>query len=196
MTTINTQTNQIKTSFHLLFVRLLSIYVGILKEKAMLHSLIDNWKSKAAATAIAVGLAFGAVAPAHAGEPQTVTLTPGERGLDAVQGRRDMRHFSEDTETRGIGVFINLQANAPMTGDQIGEWVKAQFAGVNVPVEYRFNQSRGTGTDLTFYVRGVHYVHNIDDVPTKLPEVYANHQGAWLPETVALNGEGPQVTRN
>lgn len=133
---------------------------------------------------------------AQAQEKQTVGLTAGERGLDGVQGIRDMLHYSEEPETKGIGVFINLQANAPMTGEQIGEWVKAQFANVNVPVEYRFNQSKGTGTDLTFFVRGVDYVHNIDDVPTKLPQVYASHQGAWLPETVALNEDGPKVTRN
>ena len=150
------------------------------------------------AAALAVSLAFGAVA-APANDVNAGELTPGQRGLvaapanDAEAGERpshmmrDMRHYSEDPTERGIGAFINLQANAPVTGDQIGQWIQAQFDGIEdpVPVDYRVNQSRGTTTDITFYVRGVDYELNIEELQTRLIEILNSHRGAWLPETTA-----------
>ncbi len=123
---------------------------------------------------------------AEAGEAKAAT--PGERGLDAVQGRRDMRHYSEDPNSRGIGVFINLQHDATLEqGRDLGDWLKAAFASRGVPVEYRLNQSRGTATDLTFYVKGVDFAVNVGSLKEELPQMLAHHRGAWLPDTVSLN---------
>ena len=132
------------------------------------------------------GAAAGAVL---ASLPFSNDAEAGQPVLDGVQGMREMRHYSEDENTRGIGVFINMQANAPVTGEQIGQWLQAQFAGIDppVPVQYRVNQSQGTATDITFYVRGVDFTINVGNLQTELREVLAHHRGAWSPETVSLN---------
>ena len=143
------------------------------------------------AAALAVSLVFGSAAAlandVNAGEARSVTLTPGQRGLDAVQGRDDMADYSRDPSRRGIGAFINLRANSSVTGDQIGQWIQGQFDGIEdpVPVDYRVNQSRGTATDITFYVRGVDYTLNVAELQTRLIEILNKHRGAWLPETTA-----------
>lgn len=107
----------------------------------------------------------------------------------AVQMADEMDEFSRDPQTQGIGVFINLQANAPVTGDKIGQWLQRQFATITppVPVDYRVHQSRGTATDITFYVRGYGFTVNVGDLRAELPQVLAHHRGAWLPEQAALN---------
>lgn len=149
-----------------------------------------------AATGIALAIATTPFASdADAGEAQASTLTPGQRGLDAVQGRRDMRKYSKLPNTRGIGAFINLQANAPVTGDQIGKWIQAQFAGIEnpIPVDYRTNQSRGTTTDITFYVRGYDFTLNIEELQARLREILAHHRDVWPQETASLSK--PSVAR-
>lgn len=148
---------------------------------------LTHWKHTSAVTILAVGLAFSASA-SHAQEAASdpSDLTPGERGLVATQGRRDVRQYSENSEVRGIGVFINMQKEAPWTADQIGQWVVAQFGAVNVPVEYRSNQSQGTATDITFYVRGIPLDPvNIADLRAEIPKIYKHYQGAWLPYTTS-----------
>ncbi|OSQ47036.1 hypothetical protein TALK_13475 [Thalassospira alkalitolerans] len=129
---------------------------------------------------------------AKAATSETITneqaTTPGERGLDAVQGRDDMAAYSRDPNSRGIGIFINLQADTTIEqGQDLGDWLKGAFASRDIPVEYRINQSRGTATDLTFYVKGYDFTVNVGNLKTELSQVLAHHRGAWLPETVALN---------
>lgn len=102
---------------------------------------------------------------------------------------RDMRHYSEDSATQGIGVFINMQADAVVTGEQIGENLRRAFAGLNppVPLEYRVNQSQGTATDITFYVKGYDFTINIADLKTELRQVLAHHRDLWPTAQVSLN---------
>jgi len=64
----------------------------------------------------------------------------------------------------GIGIFINLQADAAGKGDLIGQNLQNAFASRGVPTEYHVNQSRGTSTDITFYVRGVDYSLNVESL--------------------------------
>jgi len=153
------------------------------------------------AGALALPLTLASFGPAandaYAGEANAATpaaTTPGERGLDAVQGMRDMRHYSEDPATRGIGVFINLQKDAPEGyGNKIGKKLQEVFATRNIPVQYRLNQSRGTATDITFYVQGIDFTVNIDDIGANLPTILAHHNDVWLPgKTASL---GPEITQ-
>lgn len=129
---------------------------------------------------------------AEAGEAQAAT--PGERGFDAVQGMRDMRRYAKDPNTQGIGVFINLQADAPDGyGDKIGGIIKNAFAAKGIPADYRYNRSRGTATDLTFYVGDYHFTINVSDLKRDLPKVYAHHQDIWrAPGKLSLNDTQPQ----
>ena len=133
---------------------------------------------------------FGAAAGVGAFGLASFPANDAEAGERPSHMMRDMRHYSEDPSERGIGAFINLRANSSVTGDQIGEWIQAQFAGIEDPVQvdYRVNQSRGTATDITFYVRGVDYTLNVAELQTHLIEILKSHRGAWLPEaTAALN---------
>ena len=206
--------SQIKILFHLQFKAILYIRKAYLKDNFMIDRLKNIWSigassekhepnltRRGALRALmggAAALAFVALPGGNvvqAQDRQTAGLSAGERGLNAVQGRRDMRLFSEDVEKQGIGVFINLQADAPADGgDTLGEWVQRQFSGVQppIPVEYRVNRSRGTATDLTFYVRGVGTPLNMAELRARLPEIYNDYKGAWLPETTAL---APEVSR-
>ncbi|MBP5857413.1 hypothetical protein KAJ83_10375 [Marivibrio halodurans] len=131
---------------------------------------------------------------AQAGEAKAATLESSNGEVEnTFDTRRELRHYSEDSETRGVGVFINLQENAPWTGDEIGKWIKNQFAGVGVPVEYRVNQSQGTATDITLYAGGYDFTINIAELKHELPRVYAHHQDIWnAPDQVSLNNQQPQ----
>ena len=175
--------------------------------RMLLNDLKATFTKTIAGPVLGAALAFGAAMPiatipgpandAYAQSGQ-IASAPAGRELNAVQGMRDMRRYSEDAATRGIGVFINLQANALMTGQQIGEKLRTAFGSLNppVPVEYRFNQSRGTATDVTFYVRGVDFTMTVTDIVNKgLTGVLAHHRGAWLPETASLESNKPAVTR-
>lgn len=152
---------------------------------------------KAAAAIVAAPLALASFGPAandaHAGEPQLAATQPNitqEQAIAITEKARDMRKYSEDPDTRGIGVFINLQASAPMTGEQIGDYLRDQFADLNppVPLEYRVNQSRGTATDVTFYVRGFDFTMTVTDIANEgLGSILAHHRGAWRPAQVSLN---------
>ncbi|MBP5856692.1 hypothetical protein KAJ83_06710 [Marivibrio halodurans] len=123
---------------------------------------------------------------AQAGEAKAAT--PGERGLDAVQGMDDMAAYSRDPNKRGIGIFINVQGNAPDDyGDRIGQRLGEIFEGQGVPTEYRVNRSRGTTTDITFYVNGYNFTINIDDIKGNLGRVYAHYQDEWGPRQVSQN---------
>ena len=131
---------------------------------------------------------------AHAGEPQTASAPQqeitNEQAIAITEKRRAMRKFSEDPKTKGIGVFINLQAGAtPADGDQIGGILKNAFASKGVSLEYRTNHSLGTATDITFYVKGVPYKMTLGEIKGNLGTVLSHHQGAWLPETAALSPE-------
>ena len=157
----------------------------------------DNWTGRA----LGAALAFGAVAmpivaipgpanDAYAQSGQVATAPSGKAGevANTFDARRELRKYSENPATRGIGVFINLQADAPDGyGDKIGNILKNAFAKRGILVDYRYNRSRGTATDITFYVHGVDYDVNVDDLKPKLPQILARHQGAWLPDRVSLN---------
>ncbi|ODS24764.1 hypothetical protein AB835_01535 [Candidatus Endobugula sertula] len=170
------------------------------KAREMLRALKDFQESAtgyvistvAAATTIA-SLTFSDAAQAEnpvTAQPVAATqsLNAGERGLDAVQGRHDMEDYSNDTSIRGIGIFINLQGNASFTeGQALGDKLKNAFASRGVPVEYRINHSRGTATDLTFYVKGVDYKVNVANIQRDLGTILAKHNGAWLVENASLD---------
>ncbi len=151
----------------------------------------SNLGKKAMAAAVAVPMAlvsFGPAAnPAHAGEANAATVDTTASGERAIDKARAMRKYSEDPAIQGVGVFINLQHDlSEDIGNQVGEKLKRAFATKGVEMDYRINQSRGTATDLTFYVRGVPYVINIRDVKSNLGQVLATHQGTWLPEKVSM----------
>lgn len=137
-----------------------------------------------AATVAFASLPLGKRAEAQSGQ---VATAPADRELNAVQGMRDMRRYSENKQIQGIGIFINLQADAPMTGEQIGERLRAAFAGLNPPVsaQYRVNQSRGTATDITFYVRGIDFTLGIGEIKGKLGTLLAHHRDVWQPERLS-----------
>jgi len=143
--------------------------------------------------AVALTVVPGPANDAFAQSNGQIATAPGARGLDGVQGMDDMAAFSKKPDIRGIGAFINLEAHAPVTGDQVGEWLQGQFAGVNPPVrlEYRVNQSRGSATDITFYVRGFDFKLNVGELETRLHEILAHHRDVWLPETLASNAATP-----
>jgi len=100
---------------------------------------------------------------------------------DSFDKRRAMRNYSKDPDRRGIGVFINLQRDAPISGDQIGQWLQKHYAAETPPVavDYRVNQSRGAATDLTFYVGGHDFIVNVGDLQGKLDTMLAHHRDVW-----------------
>ena len=184
----NTRKRRIFPSyFNILLLNVTIMSLAALKDTFTKTRLLNAAK----VAVVALPAAFMAVsAPAndaYAGQAQTTTLTPGERGLDAVQGRRVMRHYSQDAGVQGIGVFINLQADAAGKGELLGNRLVEMLANKNPPVsaEYRINQSRGTATDITFYVRGIDFTVNLGDLRDNLDTVLAHHRGAWLPEQTA-----------
>lgn len=146
------------------------------------------------AAAGALGVATAAIPGpannAHAGEAQAATPAANS-GLMM----RQLRHYSEDADTKGIGVFINFQANAPVTGEQIAHWLRGQLVDgqTAIPFKYRTNQSHGTTTDFTFYVRGDHLTLNIEDLQADIHKVLDHHRGIWLPETASLSK--PTITQ-
>lgn len=150
------------------------------------NKLISGFSGAAMAVTGALASLPATTSDAYAAEPQTAS-TPGERGLDAVQGRDDMAAYSKNPNIQGIGIFINLQANAAGKGHILGKKLQRGFAGLNPPIQtqYRINQSRGTATDVTFYVRGVDYTFNLAELKANLGTVLARHNGAWLPERVS-----------
>lgn len=140
------------------------------------------------AAVLSAGLLLTPASNAQAGEAHAATA--GERGLDGVQGMRDMRHFSEDANTKGIGIFINVQANASAGyGDRIGQALKSGFGKRGIAADYRINQSRGTATDITFYVQGYDFTVNIDDLRAEIPRIFAHYGDLWKPEQVSLNAQ-------
>ena len=95
--------------------------------------------------------------------------------------RRELRRYSEDPNTRGIGIFINLQRDGTEEdGERLGNRLREIFAARGIPVEYRINHSRGTATDLTFYVGGYDFTINVADLASRLGRVYAHHQDIWV----------------
>ncbi len=163
--------------------------IGTLRERFSEINIVKTARAGALALALA---SFGPAAnDAAAGEVNAatpvVTTTPGERGLDAVQGRDDMAAYSKDPKVQGIGVFINLREGSSVTGDQIGKWVQNQFAGINPPVsvDYRVNQSRGTATDVTFYVQDFAFTLNVSELQTGLKTILGHHRDVWLSEQQA-----------
>lgn len=127
---------------------------------------------------------------AEAGEAKaatTETITD-EQARAITQKAREMRHYSEDEATKGVGVFINLQKDAPMTGEQIGEHLRMAFGSLKPPIslEYRVNQSQGTATDITFYVQGYDFTMTVTDIAQKgIGSILAHHQDVWS-EQVSL----------
>lgn len=153
--------------------------------------------SKMRVAALALPLVFGGMAANDAiAQNNQVAAVPDAQKYNAVYGRDAMDEYSQKSEIQGIGVFINMGKNTPMTGDQLGEWIQRQFAGINppVPVDYRVNQSRGTATDITFYTRGFPLKLNVGELVEKLPDVLNHHRDQWLPEaTTAATERAPTV---
>tara|TARA_R110001606_G_scaffold396832_3_gene571758 strand:- start:1617 stop:2120 length:504 start_codon:yes stop_codon:yes gene_type:complete len=142
----------------------------------------------AGALALSVALAsFGPAAnDAHAGEPQTASVP--ETTQTPVQMADEMDAYSQNPDTKGIGAFINLRKDSSVSGDDIGQWIRNQFAAVGVPVEYRVNQSRGSATDITLYAGGFDFTVNVAELEKKLPTIYAHHQDVWTPaKTASVN---------
>ncbi|ODS22388.1 hypothetical protein AB835_14470 [Candidatus Endobugula sertula] len=178
------------------------------KAREMLRALKDFQESAtgyvistvAAATTIA-SLTFSDAAQAEnpvTAQPVAATqsLNAGERGLDGVQGIQDMEEYSRDASIQGVGIFINLQKNPPLTGEQIGEIFRNKFGEKKVPVQYRYNQSRGTATNITFYIKGVNYTYNISEVIEKFDTLVSRHSGAWTLETAALDDNNQTLALN
>ena len=117
---------------------------------------------------------------------------PGGGGAEAseqnsLEMRDEMDAYSLDPSHQGIGLFINLQAGATLEqGQKLGDNMKRAFASRGVPVEYRLNQSRGTATDLTFYVKGVDFTIGLPDLKRDLRNVLAHHGDVWPRRTSAL----------
>ena len=100
----------------------------------------------------------------------------------------EMDAYSQNPDTKGIGAFINLRKDSSVSGDDIGQWIRNQFAAVGVPVEYRVNQSRGSATDITLYAGGFDFTVNVAELEKKLPTIYAHHQDVWTPaKTASVN---------
>ncbi len=109
-------------------------------------------------------------------------------GRTPVEMMHEMQDYSEDPNHRGVGIFINLQRGTTIEqGEQLGERLKSAFAGRGVPVEYRINQSKGTATDLTFYVRGYDFTINVADLRGQLGNVLAHHRDVWAPGQATLS---------
>jgi hypothetical protein len=135
-------------------------------------------------SALAGAAMFAAVPGANdaqAGEAKAsaIALTP-------LEMRDEMADFARAPNPKGIGVFINLQADAPMTGDEIGEWIQKQFDPVDVRVAYHFIQSKGTATDITFYIPDstseenvIPIKVNVSEINARLPEIYQHYRDHW-----------------
>jgi hypothetical protein len=176
----------------------------ILNEPIVITALREKFKQStlgkaALAGALAVPLMLASLGPAandaYAGEVKaatTETITD-EEARAITEKAREMRHYAKDPDIRGIGVFINLQENAPENyGEKLGDTLKGVFAKYGIPMEYRVNRSRGTATDLTFYV-GEHIVPvRYPDLKSELPRVYAHHKDIWAPKQVSLSNTQPQ----
>ncbi|MGB0696271.1 MAG: hypothetical protein ACPGOY_11520 [Rhodospirillaceae bacterium] len=156
-------------------------------EEGMTRRGMLEWlgRGAAGATAAAALTSLPFNQDAQAGEPRTAAITD-EEALAITARRREMRHYSQDPEKRGVGVFINLRKGSSVKGKDIGEWIRNQFAGVNVPVDYRINQSQGTATNITFYVRDSDYTYNVSSLQDRIHDVYSKYKAAWLPETASL----------
>lgn len=151
--------------------------------------------SFAGASALAVMPSILGGNDAHAGEAQAATATQpeitGEKARPSHM-MREMRNFSKDPDTKGIGVFINLQADAPEGyGDKIGQRLQEVFVTRDIPLQYRTNKSRGTATDITFYVKGYDFTYNIDDIGSSLGKVLAHHGDVWPAKTASLDSAAP-----
>ena len=112
---------------------------------------------------------------------------------NAVAAMDAMDAYSQDPKVQGIGIFINLQENAAGMGDDFGKKLIDGFAKLNEYADYRINQSRGTTTDVVFYLRGVPYEVNITDLQDKMPEIVKMQRGAWLPERIAMRSSDQSV---
>lgn len=113
---------------------------------------------------------------------------PGSEGQRAIDMADEMAEYSRDPGHKGIGIFINLQSNATLEqGQKLGENMKRAFASRGVPVEYRLNQSQGTATDLTFYVKGIDFTIGLPDLKRELRTVLAHHGDVWPRQTSALS---------
>lgn len=145
------------------------------------------------AAAVLSSLPFGRNAEAGEAKAATTETITDEQARAITAKAREMRHYSEDPSVQGVGVFINLQENAPADGgEKLGELLKNAFAKQGVPLDYRVNRSRGTATDITFYVRGVDFTIGLPDLKQRVGTVLSHHQGAWLPGQVSLNDRQPQ----
>lgn len=125
---------------------------------------------------------------AQAGEPPRTASAPvgaitKEQGLAVVKKMHEMQDYSKDPATKGVGVFINLQAGGtPEDGDKIGGILKNAFASKGIPLEYRINQSRGTATDITFYVKGFDFTMALGQLKGSLGKILAHHRDLWPPK--------------
>lgn len=167
-----------------------------------LSAIRDTFKNSmlgkaAMAGIVAIPLTLASFGPAandaFAGEAQTIATQPEVTGEErAIDKARAMREYSEKPDTKGIGVFINLQADAPEGyGDKIGQRLQEVFATRDIPLQYRANKSRGTATDITFYVKGYDFTYNIDDIGSSLGKVLAHHGDVWPAKTASLDGAAP-----
>lgn len=155
----------------------------------MFEVLRDTFKNSrmgqaamAATVAIPLLASFGTAANDTDADEALAGTTSERNSFDDM---RAMRHYSEDPNAQGIGVFINLRKGSTLTGEQIGEQLKAGFAGLNppLPLQYRVNQSQGTATDITFYVKGYDFTMTVTDVANKgLGNILAHHRDVWLLE--------------
>jgi len=105
----------------------------------------------------------------------------GQFGISAVKARDAMNDYAESPTTKGIGIYINLSASAAALGDRLGQTLQKIFLKTNPPIpsEYRFHQSRGTGTMITFYVREVPYEYELSEVKENIPNIVARYREAW-----------------
>ena len=141
------------------------------------HADDSNYDASATATAATT---YNAAANTNASAPKSTHAT-----YTAAHAAKDMLRYSTDADIQGIGIFINLQENAMGMGDDFGKKLIDGFAKLNEYADYRINQSRGTTTDVVFYLRGVPYEVNITDLQDKMPEIVKMQRGAWLPERSA-----------
>lgn len=178
-----------------------SFYNFILKSRSMIKALGKTFKESALGKAAMVGAialpltltSFGPAANnAHAGEANAATITD-EQAIGIANMHHEMREYSEDRETKGIGIFINLQANASMEqGEKLAAILQNAFKSQGVPTEYRINQSQGTATGVTFYVNGYDFMFTAGQLKENLGRVLAHHQDEWSPQQVSLNTEPSQ----
>ena len=151
--------------------------------------LKNTFKGLATAAMISTAVFSGAHAEDKPGadvEPTTISASTNAKELDGVYGMRAMRKYSEDPAEQGIGIFANLEANPPMTGSAACAAVKNLLAQQNIPAESkcRFNQSQGTLTEFTIYIRGVPHEYSINNLIENAPKITADNKNAWLDQRV------------